>query len=46
MSFAQKGLANARIADQHEIGASVEERQIEQAQDARLSLLAGLVMMK
>ena len=30
--------------DQHEIGAFVEERQIEQTQDARLGLLAALVM--
>ena len=44
--FRQKGLAHARISDQHEIGSFGEERQIEQAQDARLSLLAALVVME
>jgi len=42
--FSQKSLAHTGIADQHEIGAFVEERQIEQTQDARLGLLAALVM--
>ena len=46
MSFRQKCFAHAGIADQHEIGSFVEERQIEQAQDARLGLLAALVMVE
>jgi hypothetical protein len=42
--FCQKSLAHTWIADQYKIGAFVEERQIEQTQDARLGLLAALVM--
>jgi len=44
--FREKGFAHAWVADQHEIGAFGEELQIEKAQDARLGLLPGFVVLE
>ena len=44
--FGQEGLADAWVADQHDIGALAQEGEIEQAQNAILGLYAALVVVK
>ena len=44
--FGEEGFAHAGVAHQHKIGSLGEELQVEQAQDARLGLLACLMVLE